>query len=120
MARAKTKIATEPTRKTRTVKQVQPDPVPEKQVFKKGSFYRLLHPLFVRKVPSGANKKMYELPVYLKMCCFQNQCGNAVIPAGINVQCIDIIDEGKVTWMIIPGGCICVTGISGDVFVEEV
>ena len=118
---AKKSIETAEKKNTKTIKPIkQVEPVQELPEFKKGSFYKLLTPLFIRKEPCGANKKMYELPVYLKMVCRQNPYGDAVLPEGLKVECLDTVKDGRCIWMLIPGGCLCVVGLTGNSFVEEV
>ena len=99
-----------------------PAPVPEDPVTKPsyimGRVYTLQANLYIRKVPNGIKKKMYELTVNAKLNSYSDQKGDAVLRAGTRVSCIDVVRDGNSIWLLIPSGYICAVSSGGNVFIK--
>lgn len=85
--------------------------------FVKGVTYRTDSDLHIRQWPMGPKKKMYEITVNAKINSFSDSEGNAILKKGTRVTCLDVVHDGKSTWLLIPSGYICAISSSGKQYV---
>lgn len=85
--------------------------------FVKGITYRTDSDLHIRQWPMGPKKKMYEITVNAKINSFSDSEGNAILKKGTRVTCLDVVHDGKSTWLLIPSGYICAVSSSGKQYV---
>ena len=95
-----------------------PDDPDVKPYYKKGAVYTTSVNLYIRYLPGGIKKKMYQITANAKINSYQDQYGDAILRAGTRVTCLDVVNDGKSVWLEIPSGYICAITSSGKIYVK--
>lgn len=91
-----------------------------KPYYIKGKVYVTKVNLYMREKPNGRKRKMYEITANARVNSYTDPYGDAVLRTGTRVTCIDVVQDGRSCWILIPSGWICAVFNNEKIYVGGV